>query len=204
VQQLTRDAYEIPDRLSGIVDETSGLPAQARGQFPERKELAYTVRKVSEGSDARTATKLVFTERAMKQVAIRSWRIIEKNSTDKIKQQILGDRARFLLFNHPEDIPFGYEMKFKGSDLMTDREQKQTIKMSLFQMGDDAVANRKEHYKILLENSDVYSQDEIDRVTNLPQPAPMPEAGAGEQANMASQPPTNPPAVPTGASGVAA
>jgi hypothetical protein len=177
LKPLDQHSYQMPEIIDKKIDEVTGLPSISKGEFPDRQERAYTVRKVTEGADNRIAMKLVFSEKAMMEMALKGWEIIRKNIGDEQKQAILGDNARLLLFDHPDEIPYGYEMNFNGSDLIKDKDAKQQVRISLYQMSTPDVSNKREEYKILMENSNVYKQEEIDRISNVQQPQQPQAAG---------------------------
>jgi hypothetical protein len=173
LKELGRDAYEIPDRISSIIDGTAGVPAPSQGQFPDRKELAYTVRKVSEGADSRSEVKIRLAIDSMRMLAKQSLKIISDNITQEMVDRILGDDARYYVLKDPDEIPGGYEFRFKGMDITADAEAKMTVKLSMFDRAQPDVANRAAFFKVLLESSDGFTQEEIEQITTL-QPAPVP------------------------------
>lgn len=185
---LDKDAYEIPDRISQIIDGTAGVPAPAQGQFPERKELAYTVRKVTEGADSRTEVKVKIALDSMRELAKKSLKVLGDNITEDIVAKTLGDEARYYVMKNPDDIPGGYEFRFKGPDVIADSEAKMQVKIAMFDRAQPDIANRAEFYKILLEGTDAFTQEETERITNITQQGMPAEQGVAGAPGMSEQP----------------
>jgi hypothetical protein len=113
--------------------------------------------------------------------------------------RILGEDARYYVLKDPDEIPGGYEFRFKGMDITADAEAKMTVKLSMFDRAQPDVANRAAFFKVLLESSDGFTQEEIEQITTL-QPAPQapPEGGPSGGA----EPMPNPNDMATGAAPV--
>lgn len=190
ISQLDKNAYEVPDRIRDAIDRSSGVAAPDRGEFPQRKELAYTVKKVSEGSDARTAMNLRISERSMERLAKQSWRIIDLCIPTKMAQSMLGDDYKYYqLFRHPDDIPMGYEMRFKSSAMLTDRDGKTQKLLSYYQLAQPGEVNRAALIKaaIELDLSEVLSAEQLDAIFAV-QPQGEQQAGDAQLAQAGGAP----------------
>lgn len=176
VQQLDKAAYDIPVMLREMIKNATGVPGVKQGQFPERKELAYTVRKVTEGADSKTAMNLRISEQSMRRLAMMSWRIIDLCIPPQLAEQMLGEDMKYYeLFRHPEDIPFGVEMRFKSSAMMTDRDAKTQKLLSYLQLATPDMVNKAALFKKALELDlgDMLSDDELAGITNVQPPQPQ-------------------------------
>lgn len=196
LKPLDRDAYEVPDRIGKIIDDTSGVSQVDRGQFPDRKELAYTVRKVTEGGDIRSEVKVYIAMEAMRQLAKKSIKVLGDNITQEMIERTLGNEALSYVMRDPDDIPGGYEFRFEGPDVITKKESETQMIMNLYQMTTPDVANRQELYKIMVERLDLLTQDQLKRITTLAQPMMGGQPGQPTEGAAVPVDPNAPPTVP--------
>lgn len=208
-QPLSRDAYEIPDRLKNIMDEVLAKSAYNKGGQPERKETAFGIRQITEAGDDRVAAKIQTVELdAFKRLAEQCFEVIDENTTPDIEQLYLGQKAELLIYRKPDDIVGGFKWRFRGSDMMSGNIEKQNERLAIWQAVGQNTANPQEFVATIINKTNALTNEEAKKINQPPtqpmQPGQDPMAQAMAKIGMPQAQPVMGNELPKGQSAVTA
>lgn len=113
---LPRDHYMIPHELERMIDMTSGIYDMQRGESPIKQSTASEAAMRREAGDIRLELEIRNSEAFLADLGDKCLSHIDQFATIEDKIEILGQQAAMQLeYGNPDDIPGGYNYRFKGS-----------------------------------------------------------------------------------------
>lgn len=123
---LPRDHYMIPHELERMIDMTSGIYDMQRGESPVKQSTASEAAMRREAGDIRLELEIRNSEAFLADLGDKCLSHIDQFSTIEDKVEILGQEAAMHLeYANPNDIPGGYNYRFKGSARASNQLTKQ-------------------------------------------------------------------------------
>jgi len=116
VHALPRDHYMIPHELERMIDMTSGIYDMQRGESPIKQSTASEAAMRREAGDIRLELEIRNSEAFLADLGDKCLSHIDQFATIEDKIEILGQQAVMQLeYANPNDLPGGYNYRFKGS-----------------------------------------------------------------------------------------
>lgn len=134
---LPRDHYMIPHELERMIDMTSGIYDMQRGESPVKQSTASEAAMRREAGDIRLELEIRNSEAFLADLGDKCLSHIDQFATIEDKIEILGQQAAMQLeYGNPNDLPGGYNYRFKGSAraanlLMKQRNLKELSQITL-------------------------------------------------------------------------
>ena len=185
---LNRDHYAIPEKISYLIDDATGVTSITRGMEAQTAQTAREAILRRQAGDARMKLKIKIGEQmGLGDFGERTVCIIDQFATpDDIVSKIGPERAALIPSANPADVDGSYSFAFKGSDKMADAQIKRQDAKDVYQLTlADPAVNPQWRADWLLTHFEVpdqerrkavYSQQEV---AMMQQQAMLQEAAAG-------------------------
>ncbi len=173
ITPISNDAWNITPELEKYYEGALGTDPTVKGAATEEARTKFEIETRVDRHDQRFAAKIKRMEVGMELAAMHAYDCMGRNMTPKLKQELVGDRARYWAWDRPAEVPGGTMWMYKGSGLMAGLKAQQQERLDLHgQMKDSPFINRGALERTIFNKSEAFMADEVEEIFTLPEQPP--------------------------------